>query len=173
MKKLMALSLLVVIVLSLVPVSATPALACGGGNCGCTLTQGYWKTHSKYGPAPYDAGWISPYPPMEDMADWNYRNSGSTFYQVLNSPPQGGNAWYILAAQHIAAQLTNDSGRFEFLPSGVNQAWQEAEALLGAHSPSHIGSLKGNDPLRKKFLELAGILDNFNNGNVPDYPHCS
>jgi len=31
----------------------------------------------------------------------------------------------------------------------------------------------GDDPLRKKFLELAGILDNFNNGNVPGYPHCS
>jgi len=31
----------------------------------------------------------------------------------------------------------------------------------------------GNDPLRKKFLELAGILDNFNNGKVPGYPHCS
>ena len=24
---------------------------------GCTLTQGYWKTHSKYGPAPYDSTW--------------------------------------------------------------------------------------------------------------------
>ncbi len=24
---------------------------------GCTYTQGYWKTHSHQGPAPYDAGW--------------------------------------------------------------------------------------------------------------------
>ena len=24
---------------------------------GCTLTQGYWKTHSEYGPAPYDDTW--------------------------------------------------------------------------------------------------------------------
>lgn len=24
---------------------------------GCTLTQGYWKTHSRYGPAPYDTTW--------------------------------------------------------------------------------------------------------------------
>ena len=23
----------------------------------CTLTQGYWKTHSSYGPAPYDVTW--------------------------------------------------------------------------------------------------------------------
>ncbi len=25
---------------------------------GCTLTQGYWKTHSSHGPAPYDDGWL-------------------------------------------------------------------------------------------------------------------
>ncbi len=24
---------------------------------GCTLTRGYWQTHSAYGPAPYDATW--------------------------------------------------------------------------------------------------------------------
>ena len=24
---------------------------------GCTYTQGYWKTHSRYGPAPYDTTW--------------------------------------------------------------------------------------------------------------------
>ena len=172
MKKWIALSMLVVIVLSLVPVSATPALACGEEECGCTLTQRYWKTHSKYGPAPYDAGWISS-AYGEDMADWDYRGSGYTFYQVLNSPPKGGNAWFILAAQHIATQLTWDSGRVSFLPGGVYDAWFEAETLLATYSPDAIGALKGNDPVRKRFLELAGILDNFNNGNVPGYPHCS
>ena len=28
---------------------------CAGG---CTLTQGYWKTHSLRGPAPYDDAWL-------------------------------------------------------------------------------------------------------------------
>ena len=171
MKKLVVFSLLLVMVLSLVPASATPALACGD-NCGCTLTVGYWKTHSKYGPAPYDAGWVSP-TYGEDMADWNYRYSGYTFYQVLKSPPKGGNAWYILAAQHIAYELTKTSGRFFPPPSDVQYAWEEAEALLAAHSPADIGKLKGNNPLRKQFLSLASTLDHFTNGNVPGYPHCS
>ena len=35
---------------------ATCSVPCDGDK-GCTLTPGYWKTHSKYGPAPYDATW--------------------------------------------------------------------------------------------------------------------
>lgn len=170
MKKVIALSLLLGIVLNLVPVSATPALACGEERCGCTLTQGYWKTHSSYGPAPEDLGWLAG---SENMADWNYRGSGYTFYQVLNTPPKGGNAWFILAAQHIAAQLTWDSGRVSFLPGGVYDAWFAAEQLLAAHPPTEIGKLKGNDPLRQQFLSLASTLAYLNEGNVPGYPHCS
>ena len=26
---------------------------------GCTLTPGYWKTHSEFGPAPYDDNWAN------------------------------------------------------------------------------------------------------------------
>ena len=171
MKKVIAFSLLLVIVLSLAPASVTPAQACGGGNCGCTLTVGYWKTHSKYGPASYDSGWISQ-DYQQDMADWNYRSSGYTFYQVLSTPPKGGNAWYILAAQHIAAKLTWSSGRVPFLPDGVYDAWVTAENLLATYTPAQIGALKGNAPLRQQFLSLAAILANFNEGNVPLYPHC-
>jgi len=42
-----------------------------------------------------------------------------------------------------------------------------------SHMVEFCSGRVGNDPLRKKFLELAGILDNFNNGKVPGYLHCS
>jgi hypothetical protein len=31
---------------------------------GCTLTQGYWKTHSECGPAPYDDNWTNIFPEL-------------------------------------------------------------------------------------------------------------
>ena len=35
-------------------------------NAGYTLTHGYWKTHSSYGPAPYDDTWALVSPIGED-----------------------------------------------------------------------------------------------------------
>lgn len=76
----------------------------GDGQCallgGCTLTQGYWKTHSKYGPAPYDDAWALLMPNGEDTT---FCLSNLSNYTVLWTNPRGGNAYYILAHQFIAA----------------------------------------------------------------------
>ena len=60
---------------------------------GCTLTQGYWKTHSALGPAPYDDAWLLVGP---SGADTLFGVSGKTWYEVLWTPP-AGNVWYALA----------------------------------------------------------------------------
>ena len=72
-------------------------------NCltGCTLTQGYWKTHSDRGPAPYDDAWKNLSVLEEDTL---FFNSTKTWYQVFWTPP-AGNAFYNLAHQYMAAKL--------------------------------------------------------------------
>lgn len=67
----------------------------------CTLTQGYWKTHSEFGPAPYDDTWAE----LPMGASTPFYLSGKTYYEVLRTPPVGGNPYYQLAHQFIAAQL--------------------------------------------------------------------
>jgi hypothetical protein len=91
---------------------------------GCTLTQGYWKTHSKYGPAPYDARWALV---GEDTA---FFSSGKTWYEAINTSSAGGNAYYILARQYIAAKL-NLVGR-------VLDARRQLGAGLGGRVLRHL-----------------------------------
>ena len=67
---------------------------CAGG---CTLTQGYWKTHSDYGPAPYDATWAA------IGEDTSFYLSGKSWYEVLWTPP-AGDAYYNLAHQYIGVK---------------------------------------------------------------------
>ena len=75
---------------------------------GCTLTLGYWKTHSKYGPAAHpDDTW-------NDCCSASARTrcssvAGRRWYQVLGTAPQG-NAYYILAHRYIAAKLNMLAG---------------------------------------------------------------
>ena len=60
---------------------------------GCTLTPGYWKTHSAEGPAPFDDTWDLLGPAAEDTT---FFLSGQSYYQALWTAPNG-NAYYILA----------------------------------------------------------------------------
>jgi len=76
---------------------ATCSVPCGGD--GCTLTPGYWKTHSAYGPAPYDPTWAL------IGEDTPFFLSGISYYEALWTEPKGGNAYYILAPAYIAARL--------------------------------------------------------------------
>ena len=94
-------------------------------NCvvGCTLTQGYWKTHSSLGKAPYDDNWA-------ELGDWdldgtpeeqnellydangdNVKDAGDlTWYEAFWTAPKGGNVWYQLAHQWMAAYLNELNG---------------------------------------------------------------
>ena len=140
---------------------------------GCSLTQGYWKTHSKYGPAPYDDTWKvdDGYGNLIDLEDVTFFLSGQSYYDVLWTPPQG-NAYYILAVQWIAAYLNTLSGAS--MPSGVVDVWNEAQGLFEQYTPAEVANTRGptGNQLRQQFIELAVILDAYNNGIIGP-GHCS
>jgi hypothetical protein len=132
---------------------------------GCTRTQGYWKNHSKYGPAPYDATWAK-------LGEDNiFYYSLLTNYLEINTPSAGGNAYHILARQFIAARLNMLAGASA--PDEVEDAMADAHDLFNDpdNTPITIGLLRGSDPLRKEFLRLAEILDDYNNGRIGP-GHC-
>jgi hypothetical protein len=145
---------------------------------GCTLTQGYWKTHSIKGPAPFDDNWnnipTDPYAPGAipgSAENTVFFYSGQTWYQAFWTPPSGGNAYYQLAHQYEAAVLNMLNGADS---SAVTATLNSALALLSnpANTPTSIGKLKGNDPLRAQFISLAGILGSYNTGLIGP-GHCS
>jgi len=132
---------------------------------GCTLTPGYWKTHSTHGPAPYDDTWAE----LPGGADTAFFASGQSWYEMLWTPPRG-NAYYILGHAYAAASLNLLAGASA--PPEVVDAWSEATDLFETWTPAEIGALKGNKPPRPRFLELAGVLDMYNNGLLGP-GHCS
>lgn len=127
---------------------------------GCTLTQGYWGTHSSKGPAKYDATWalIGENTP--------FYQSGTSYYGVLQLPTKG-NAYYILAHQFIAAKLNVLKGAPA--PAGVNMT--AIETFFSTYTPSQIGALKGANAVRAQALAWAATLDSYNNGLL-NAPHC-
>jgi hypothetical protein len=132
---------------------------------GCTLSPGYWKTHSEYGPAPYDDTWAI----LPDGADTPFFLSGQSYYEVLWNTSKGGNAYYILANAYIAADLN-------FLncadPTAAQTAFNEATVLLQTYTPDEIAALRGRSPTRRMFISLAETLDDYNNGYIGP-GHCS
>lgn len=126
---------------------------------GCTLTPGYWKTHSMYGPAPYDDTWA--------LLGENtpFFLSGKTYYQVLWTPP-AGNAYYILAHQYIAAELNFLNGANS---SAVQMAFNKATDLFNTYTPAQVAKSKD---LKALFTSLAYTLDQYNNGYIGP-GHCS
>ncbi len=147
---------------------------------GCTLTQGYWKTHSIVGPAPFDMGWNrieqAPYAPgdadgTKEAQLEKFFYSGQNWYQAFWTPPAGGNAYYQLAHQYQAAVLNVLNGADQ---SAVTATLDAALALLNnpANTPATIGKLKGSDPKRAEWVRLAGILGSYNTGEIGP-GHCS
>ncbi|MGO4775038.1 hypothetical protein AB4084_05875, partial [Lysobacter sp. 2RAB21] len=128
-------------------------------NAGCTYTLGYWKTHSKYGPAPYDATWAA------IGENTLFFSSGQTWYAVFWTPPKGGNAYYILAHQYMAARLNVESGTTA--PTQVSSAIAQATAWFTGRS-----SAAPKGPARDTAINLAGILGSYNEGTTGP-GHCS
>jgi hypothetical protein len=126
---------------------------------GCTFTQGYWKTHSEFGPAPYDDTWAE----LASGASTVFFLSGQTYYQVLWTPPRG-NAYYILAHQYIAAQLNMLGGASA--PTEVEQAFDQTTALFQTYTPAQIAALSGGSDLRHLFIALGGTLGDYNEGRI-------
>ena len=130
---------------------------------GCTLTQGYWKTHSKSGPAPYDDGWKEIGPLEENTL---FFNSGATWLAVFNTPPRG-NAFYQLAHQYMAAKLNRLNGASG--TTDVDNALSGAEALFSSLA---AGSTTLTTAQKTQAQSWATLLDNYNNGLVGP-GHCN
>ena len=130
---------------------------------GCTLTQGYWKTHSMHGPAPYDDAWLNIGPLGSDTP---FFLSGKTYYQVLWTAP-AGNVYYNLAHQWIAAKLNVLNGADD---TAIAAALAQAQALLASTTPAQGAAVKGG--AKSTWLNLATALDAYNNG-VTGPGHCS
>ena len=130
---------------------------CGGD--GCTLTPGYWKTHSIYGPAPYDDTWAA------IGEDTPFFNSGKSWYEALWTQPKGGEAYFILAHAYIAAALNFENGTD---PADAQEAFDDATELFMMYDDS----IPKSDPNREIAIGLAEILDNYNNGIIGP-GHCA
>lgn len=140
-------------------------MSCGTGgavspsalaNGGCTLSPGYWKTHSAFGPAPYDEAWAS-------LQTSPFSGSGQTYYEVLWTQPDG-NPYYILAHAYIAAHLNVSNGAN---PTAVMGDFKSASYFFNPMSgdpPSP--SVQLTEQQREMYLGWAQNLDLFNNGYV-------
>lgn len=164
-------------------------------NCtpeGCTLTRGYWQTHSAYGPAPYDDNWAR----VGNIEDEGWEDlglpgecdpeneslrcgedtpffGGDSWINVFWTPPQGGDAYYILAHQFMAATLNVLNGAA--IPDHVERAWDAAASLFESCGPGEFVRPRRNQAVtcnRDDAIELAELLDSYNNG-YEDVPHCS
>lgn len=140
---------------------------------GCTLTQGYWKTHNDtfWGGAPSDATWdllgdVDGDSIIEGEGE-NFFLSGQTFFDVMWTSGKG-NAYYILAKQYIAAWLNTLAGADD---SAISAVFADATTLFQTYTPSYIGGLKGKNAIRQNFLTDAGILGQYNEGLIGP-GHC-
>ena len=136
---------------------------------GYTLTWGYWKTHSSYGPAPYDETWAL----LPNGANTTFFLSGKSYYDVLWTSVAGGNAYYQLAHQYIAAQLNKLNGAW--MRDDVQAAFDTATVLLQTYTPAQVMGFKKGTTAEKaifaQFNSLASILDAYNNG-LMGTPHA-
>lgn len=129
---------------------------CAPVESGCTLTQGYWKTHYAGAKnASQNIDWPQP-------GDENNLLCGKTWLSLLQTAPKGGDAWLVLAHQWIAATLNRDAGASA--PADVQQALTDGGALL-----AQCTTLSG--PSKARATNLAGLLDQYNNGLVGP-GHC-
>lgn len=129
---------------------------------GCTLTPGYWKTHSIYGPAPYDDTWA------QIDENTQFFLSGKSYYQVLWTSPRG-NAYYNLSFHYIAAKLNFLNGAS--VPAEVQDAFDDATDLFNEYTPAQVAVFRGNNQVRAQFIKLAGILGDYNEGVIGP-GHC-
>ena len=137
---------------------------------GCTLTQGYWKTHSEYGPAPEDENWYNLGDVDNDGTsegpDETFFLSGQTWYEVFWTAPKKGNVYYILAHQYQAAVLNILAGADS--PQSVDDAIAWAESFFDTYTPTSSFS----KTLKNQATKYAGTLGSYNEGDIGP-GHCS
>ena len=130
-------------------------------HCSCTLTQGYWKTHSEYGPAPYDDTWAL----LPDGADTLFFNSGMTWYEVWWTAP-AGDFYFNLAHQYMGAYLNLLNG--SMAPGPVDTAMTKSEALFNAQGAGDTTLTSAEETKANKWMTTIG---NYNEG-ITGPGHC-
>lgn len=150
-------------------------------NCfqGCTLTQGYWKTHndSFKGGAPTDLNWNNITTMAEKTGFFTMANSFPvagpntepfTWFTVFQTPPKG-NAYYNLAHQWMAAKLNVLNGAST--TPAVDGALASAQAFFTTYTPDTFNALGKKHQARKDAITWAGILGSYNEGKTGP-GHC-
>ncbi|TRX71571.1 hypothetical protein [Carboxylicivirga sp. M1479] len=129
---------------------------------GCTYTQGYWRTHSALGPAPYDPTWAS-------IGEGTlFFLSNQSYHTVINTP-SNASKYYILARQYIAAKLNILKGADD---SDIVSEFNSATILFQNYTPAQIAAMAPTDPTVVDLIAWAKVLDNYNNGFL-SVPHCN
>ena len=125
------------------------------GDCaasGCTGTVGHWKNH------PDDPKW-------DMVGDTAYFfDSGISWMAILESSVRGS-AYLQLAQQYIAAKLSLAPDLTG--PSDVMDAIAWAEAFFPGNAPFDYPA-----NLKQEARAQAAILEDFNSGDYPGWPHC-
>ncbi len=117
----------------------------------CPHSQGYWKNHNKYAKNPSQK---IPWPISEDT-----KMCGITWLNILNTPA-GGDGFYILAYQYIAAKLNLANGG----PTSpaLLAKMEEAAELLNKCKSMKTG------PNKSKATALADYLEKYNTNKLLD-----
>jgi hypothetical protein len=118
---------------------------------GCVLTQGFWKTHPDAWPAGYSPS-------------ATFFLSGKTWLDVLWTAP-GGDAYYILAHQYIAAVLNVANGATP--PAEVSTVINAATTWFETNGPG----VSPSSDVGQMLIGWAEVLADFNEGMM-DVPHC-
>jgi hypothetical protein len=126
---------------------------------GCTLTQGYWKTHSSYGPASSDPNWLT----GGNSPDNAFFNSGKTWIEIWGIAPGQGpkqsppiaSSYLQLAHQYMAAVLN--------IANGATAPQSVLDAIDGAETFFSTGTGFNSS--------WAGILAAYNEGTTGP-GHC-
>jgi len=126
---------------------------------GCTFTQGYWKTHSSYGPAPNDPDWLND----GNSPDNPFFNSGKTWLEIWNIAPGKGPklsppiavSYLQLAHQYMAAVLN--------VANGTSAPQSVLDAIAGAENFFTTGTGFNST--------WAGLLASYNEGTIGP-GHC-
>lgn len=144
---------------------------------GCTLTWGYWKTHSLYGPAPYDDTWAlldSNDDGIHTGTNEPFFGTGHTYMDILNMSCAGGNAYIILAHQYVAARLNGLKEDNPLLPGFIGDNMSNAKTLLTQYQGTmYISNRNSVDRVyRVQAIIISCILGNFNEGRYLNWPHC-
>jgi hypothetical protein len=118
---------------------------------GCTYTQGWYKNPKHTWPA-------------GDIQRNTAFDGGASHETILNTPPKG-NVYYILAHQYITALLNIQGGASS---DDITDELADAAAYFAAASP---GSPLPAGWTKEEVTELAGTLDEYNNGLIGP-GHC-